>query len=319
MMVPGSRGGPILKAKGERMKIYLHTDIEGVAGFIHHEDRLVGEQAQLDHLYRMRRLFTRELNVVLETLVECGAREVVVNDSHGPGNNTVFEDLHPVARLIHGPTTRLPMWLPCLDGSYDALLCLGMHAMEGTKGVTPHTRFDIAYGSGQSVALNEAGLAMALAGCHRVPAILVTGDATVCGQVKQYVPPIETVAVKEALSPYSAITAVPQRAHHMIREGLKRAVGRRKEIPPYVLAPGPYRTTLIGSTPGFDKQSEVFEDPDSFWNLIKKCLSSVFDYELYEAPVWPLVPRGEPILNKHERAYKARLEQEGKPYRPYLI
>ena len=93
---------------------------------------------------------------------------------------------------------------------------------------------------------------------------------------------------------------------------------RRGEIAPFVLGPGPYRTAFIGSTPGFDRKSEVFEDADSLWNLIRKCLSSVYDYELYDAPVWPLVPRDEPILNKHERTYKERLEKEGKTYRPLL-
>ncbi|MFA5089319.1 MAG: M55 family metallopeptidase [Candidatus Omnitrophota bacterium] len=296
------------------MKIYLHTDIEGIAGYVFHEDRLWGERARLDHAYRMRKLLTAEVNAALEALVESGANEVVVNDAHGGGYNLIFEDLHPVADVIHGNGTRMPMWLPCIDGTFDAMICIGQHAMEGTKGILPHSRFEVGYGKNQRIALNETGLAMALAGTFGVPTILATGDTTLCSQVKTYVSEVEAVAVKEALSPYTAKTAVPVKAQQMIKEGVKRALARRKEIKPYVIAPPPYRITLFCSTPGFEKESEVFEDNESFWDLIKKAFSTIYDYELYDAAVWPLVPRGEPILNKHERAYKKRLEKEGKPY-----
>jgi uncharacterized protein YqgQ len=103
----------------------------------------------------------------------------------------------------------------------------------------------------------------------------------------------------------------------MIKEGVTRAIGRMNKIKPYLINPPPFSMTLIGATPGFDKKSEVFEDKD-FYSLIKKALSTVYDYELYDAKEWPLVPRGELILNKHERAYKARLEKEGKVYQSYL-
>lgn len=299
------------------MKIYIHTDIEGVAGYCFHEDRLTGERARLNHVYRMRKLLTAEVNAALEALIECGAQKVVINDSHGSCYNLFFEELNPVAEIIHGAGTRMPMWIPCLDNTFDAMICLGQHAMEGTKGVLPHSRTTIQCGNGKEIALNETGVAMALAGCFGVPSILATGDSTLCGQVKGYVADIETVAVKEALSPYSARSVVPRKAHQMIKEGVKRAMARMAEIKPYVIAPPPFRMTLIGSTPGFDKKSEVFEDND-FYNLIKKALSTVYDYELYDAKEWPLVPRGELILNKHERAYKARLEREGKVYQPYL-
>ena len=299
------------------MKIYMHTDIEGVAGYIYHEDRIVGEQTKLDYYYRMRRLLTDEVNAALEALVKCGVTKVVINDAHGNGNNLFFEDLHPVAELIHGPGTRKPMWLPCIDETFDAIICLGQHAMAGTKGVLSHTRLDITCGDGTQVALNETGLAMVLAGCFNVPCILATGDTTLCRQAKEYVSDIITVAVKEPLSPYNAKTVVPKKCHQMIQEGVKKAIDRIKEIKPYHITPPPYSMTIIGSTPGFDKKSEKFTD-DNLWNLLKKALSSIYDYELYDADVWPLIPRGELILNKHERAYRERLKKEGKEYKPLI-
>ena len=54
-------------------------------------------------------------------------------------------------------------------------------------------------------------------------------------QVKKYVPNIETVAVKEPLSPYNAKTVVPKKCHQMIQEGIKRAIDRIKEIKIYSL------------------------------------------------------------------------------------
>ena len=268
----------------------------------------------------MRRLLTAEINAALEAFVECGVTKVVINDAHGNGYNINFEELHPVAEVIHGPSTRMPMWLPCIDDTFNAMVCLGQHAMENTKGVLPHSRLNVEYGKGyhKKIALNETGLAMALAGCYGIPTILATGDAKLCQQVKSYLPKIETVVVKEPLSPYTAKTVVPAQAHLLIKAGVKKAIARRTEIKPFVLEPPPYRTTLIGSTPGFENKSEVFEDKESFWNLIKKALSTVYDYELYQASSWPLVPRGEPIINKHERNYQKRLEKEGKKYVPFL-
>lgn len=300
------------------MKIYLHTDIEGVAGFLFHEDKVVGERSQFHHAERMKRLLTDEVNAALETLVECGADKVVINDSHGNGYNLIFEKLHPVAEIIHGSGNLMPMWLPCIDQSFDAMICLGMHAMAGTNGVLPHSRFDIQCGDGRQITLNEAGLAMALAGYYNVRTIMVTGDTTVCRQVKGYLPDIVDVPVKEALSPYTARSVVPRQACQMIKDGVKRALAPKSTIQPFILSPPPYRMTLTGSTPGFEKASAAFENTD-FRNLIKTVLTTIYDYDQYDLPVWPLIARNELILNKHERAYKKRLEAEGKIYQPYLV
>lgn len=304
--------------EGLPMKFYVQVDIEGVAGYTRHEDRLVGERAQLNHVYRMRRLLTAEVRAAVEALVEAGADEVVINDSHGSGDNLYFEDFPPAARVIHGPATRRPAFISCLDASFDAMVCIGQHAMAGTNGVLPHSRWDILCGDGKEVAVGEPGCAALVAGDLGVPCIMVSGDATMCRQMKELIPEIEAVAVKVPLSPYDAMTTVPKKAHQMIRDGIKKAVTRMGAIKPCQLSPPPFKTTIIAATPGFDKKSQVFE-ADTVLDLVHTALSTVYDYDLSNAEVWPLVPRGELILNKHERAYRARLEKEGKEYKPYIV
>ncbi len=299
------------------MKIYIHTDIEGVAGYVFHEDRLVGEQAKLDHVYRMRSLFTGEVNAAVDALAECGVEDIVINDSHANCYNLFFEDINPVAQIIHGPGTRMPMWLPCIDRTFSAMICIGQHDMAGTNGVLPHSRWDIKFGDNKGISLGETGAAMLIAGHFDIPTIMVSGDNTVCKQIKDIVPQIETAVVKEALSPYNAKTVVPKKAHEMIRSGVKMAVKRIKEIQPYKLPP-PYSTTLVASTPGFESTKQEFK-ADNIYSLFYETLCSAYDYELYNETQWPLVPRGEFILNKHERAYKKALEEKGQKYIPYIV
>ena len=52
-----------------RRKFIFIQILKGVAGYVFHEDRLIGERTQLDHVYRMRRrLFAGEVNTVIEVL-----------------------------------------------------------------------------------------------------------------------------------------------------------------------------------------------------------------------------------------------------------
>ena len=276
------------------MKIYIHTDIEGVAGYVFHADRLEGDLWKFDHEKRMQRLLTGEVNAAIEGALETGGKEIVVLDSHGPCYNFIFEELNPAAQVIHGPGDRYPFWMPCFDDTYDALICIGGHAMYGTNGVLPHSRVDI-----NNIPHNEFGLAMAIAGYFNVPSVFASGDSELCRQVKKYVPNIETAAVKEPLSPYNAKTFLPKKAQEMIKSGVKRGLQRREEIKPYKID-SPYELSFVAASPGFDKKSKVWKGND-LYEVIYEALCTVYDYELQKQTPWPLVPPGEPILNKHER------------------
>jgi len=225
------------------MKVYIQTDIEGVAGFCFYEDRRNPSAENLDHRKRMRKLLTDEVNAAVRAALAAGADEVLVNDSHGSGYNILFEELEPACRIIHGRNCSGPHWLPLLEGS-DALVLVGMHAMGGTPvSITPHSLWKI---DGGRICLSEGTMAAAIAGDLGIPAVFVSGDDRITAEFREKIPAVEAVAVKQALSPYQACSLIPARACELIGQGVRRALERRREIPPYVI-PGPVALTLFDS------------------------------------------------------------------------
>ncbi|MEW6357698.1 MAG: M55 family metallopeptidase [Planctomycetota bacterium] len=272
------------------MKIYIHTDIEGVAGMVHFEDRNDTSVWNYHHRKRMHALLTGEVNAAIEGALAAGATEILVNDSHGSGYSIIFEELNPAAQIIHGPLTRQPFWMPCFDKSIHALICVAQHAMAGTNGVLAHSAWDV-----NGIQFGEAGMAMAIAGYYDVPCVFCSGDNVATAQVKALVPQMATVAVKEALSPYNAKSWTPQRAREMIREGVKKGLERRRDIPPFKIAP-PYK---IGHPPAPGKPPTSVLEGDDFIAVVKQRLCQTYHYDLQDLPNWPMEPgHHQPALPK---------------------
>ena len=146
------------------MKVYIHTDIEGVAGWVFFANRENPSIMNRDHARRMNRLLTEEINAAVRACIAAGADEVLVNDSHGSCYNINFEDLDPVCRIIHGRAGYGPNWLPLLDGTCDAAIGIGMHAMAGTsRAVCPHSLWHLRDGAGKTWNLSECTMFAALA------------------------------------------------------------------------------------------------------------------------------------------------------------
>lgn len=226
------------------MKIYVQTDIEGVAGFCFRENRANPSEENVRHRYRMYQLLTDEVNAAVRAAFDSGADEVIVNDNHGSGYNILFEQLDPRCRIIHGRNGSGPHWLPLLDSSFDAMVLIGMHAMGGTPcSIIPHSKWIVNDGE---FYLSEASMAAAIAGDHGVPAVMLSGDDKINAEVSAKIPGIESVVVKQALSPYMACSVIPAKACEMIYEGVKRGIARRKGIAPFVVR-GPVRLNLLDS------------------------------------------------------------------------
>ncbi len=218
------------------MRVYIMVDLEGIAGFIdwdnHDKAREDLEEQQLRT--RIRHFLTGEVNAAAEGAFAGGATEVLVWDSHAHGDSIYFEDLCPRAEVLIGSVARgAPSFYPLLDGSYDAAMYIGGHAMEGSRyAITPHTRHDL-----NGLDLGEVGMFMAMCGWFDVPVVLATGDQTTIHQVLPFVPEMEYVITKEALSPYMARTLVPARSQEYIRQTAERAVRRTREIAPFKVEP----------------------------------------------------------------------------------
>ena len=226
------------------MKVYIQTDIEGVAGFTFFENRKDQSYENARHRQRMRQLLTNETNAAVLAAFDAGAEEVVINDNHGSGYNILFEQLDPRCEIIHGRNFSGPHWLPDFDESYDALVLVGMHAMGGTRNaITPHSLYEV---NGGQMFLSEGSMAAALAGYRGVPTVFVSGDDKITAELREKIPGIEVAVVKKALAAFQARSLIPSRACEVIADGVLNGLTRRKDIAPFIIS-GPLRINLLDS------------------------------------------------------------------------
>ena len=224
------------------MKVYVQTDLEGCAGFVFFQDFQDKSPEAFRHYDRMCRLLTNEVNAAVKAAFDSGAAEVIVNDSHGIGYNIIFEELDPRCEIIHGRNCSGPHWLPLLDSSFDALVLVGMHAMEGTeKAITPHSKWEVNDGE---IYMSEASMAAAIAGDYGIPAVFVSGDDKLTSEVKEKITNIETAVVKTSLAAYQAKSLIPAKACELIYEGVKAGIANRDKIKPYFIK-GPVKLQLL--------------------------------------------------------------------------
>jgi D-amino peptidase len=204
------------------MKIYISADIEGIWGVVSRK-QTGGDSVDYQ---RARKLMTAEVNLVCENLWKNGATEILVNDSHGPMDNLLIEELDPKVSLISGYPKILSM-MEGLDESFDAVMLIGYHPKGGSeKGIFDHTYAGREIRSlkldGQEV--GEIGLNARVAAHFGVPVILVSGDRKVCEDAKDEIGDIKTVAVKVALSRYCARNLPFDTMKETYRAAIKQAV-----------------------------------------------------------------------------------------------
>ncbi len=215
------------------MKVFLSVDMEGICGVVSDKetDPKNGGRAYEENRHRM----TAEATAAIEGCLKAGANEIVVADSHWNFDNLIPEELPSAARLMRGYPRAFSM-VHDLDGSFDALLCVGYHAMAGTpRAIIDHT-FS---GAIRSVDVNgrgtgETGLNAYVAGEFGVPVVLVTGDTAVCAEAQTLLPRVHTVAVKEAINTHAANHLHPARACDLIRAEAEKATREAAEIDPVV-------------------------------------------------------------------------------------
>lgn len=222
------------------MKVFIGTDLEGVAGVVSFE-----KQAYPDGKYyeAAKKLLTAEINAAVDGLIEAGADDILVMDGHGPGAVS-FEDLHRKAKLMHGRPLPPRTVMQGIIGEYDVCMMLGQHAMAGVKlGTLNHTQssssIDYYKLNGKPIgeiaqfALQQGGLGL--------PLIFLSGDDAACAEASELIPEITTVSVKRGVGRNSAISLSVEEARGRIRKGVVRAVEKYKgsSVPPLTI-PGPY-------------------------------------------------------------------------------
>ena len=221
------------------MKVYVMTDMEGVAGVLNFEE-WTGPGKPYYEL--AKEFLTLEVNAAVEGLLEGGATEIMVMDAHGPGGINV-KLLDPRVQVGRGWSD--PVWPLCLDSSYDYVVWVGQHAKAGTEyGHLCHTQsLEYLDESVNGVSIGELGELAMCASELGVRAIFGSGDDAFTKEAQALVLGIETVAVKWGVKPgtgedldeeryarhvTSARHLHPLRARQLIREGARRAIERAK-------------------------------------------------------------------------------------------
>ncbi|MFH1086726.1 MAG: M55 family metallopeptidase [Chloroflexota bacterium] len=222
------------------MKIYILTDLEGVAGVARWDQT----GADTPGYPQAVRLMTEELRACVAGIQATEPRaEIWVWDGHGCGLVDVERFPRGAKLLNNGP-------LPAhgyLDASFDALYFLGQHAKASTlNGNLAHSysskSIEIIRING--VELGEFGCRAAFAGTLGVPTVFVSGDDTMMAEARALVPGIYGAQVKVGLGPQVALHLAPEDARDLIRTVAAEAAAHVGDIAPYVLPGPPYEMEL---------------------------------------------------------------------------
>jgi D-amino peptidase len=219
-----------MAASPDPLKVFISVDMEGVSGVVDRD-----QTSATGHDYeRFRKLMTAEANAAIDGARDAGATHILVNDSHGSHRNLLIEELHAPAELISNNIKPMGM-MAGLDASYAAAIFIGYHAKASSaEGVLAHT------GNSTTIAdlrindrsVGEGGMNIHAAGTLGVPVVLISGDQAAIAEVRELMPNIEGVQVKEAIGTAAARSLRPEEAARLIREGTARAIRRRGEIKP---------------------------------------------------------------------------------------
>lgn len=232
------------------MRIYLITDLEGVAGVVNFVDYCRPESRYYE---QARKLLTGEVNAAVDGFFAGGATDVVVIDGHGPGavNCELLDERAKFSRGCYVPT-----WPWGLDEGFDALAIVGQHAKSGTpfSHLTHTGAFSVYDLSVNGRSIGEYGTLALCAMELGIPSIFAAGEKAFAEEAEALTPGVVTVAVKRGLRPddghayatpeeYSnaklaAEHLTPAAARKQIRAGAKLAVECLKKNPKQFRYPG---------------------------------------------------------------------------------
>jgi D-amino peptidase len=204
------------------VKLFISTDIEGTAGIVDWQQvRGPGPEYEMG-----RELLTAEVNAAIDGAVAAGADEILVNDSHSTMQNIRPDALHHRASYLSGRHKPLYM-MEGLDSSFDAAFLIAYHGGIGAEhAVLSHTYNPLAVWEARlnGVPVGESALNALVALHHRVPIVLITGDAATGDEARPFLGEIEVVVVKRSITRFAAESLHPERARELIRDGAQRAL-----------------------------------------------------------------------------------------------
>lgn len=262
------------------MRIYIMTDLEGVAGVLDHENWCRPESRYND---LAKELLTLEVNAAIDGFFSAGATEILVADGHGSGGIRP-ELLDPRAEMLRGWGAGYPLGL---EEGWDAIAYVGQHAKSRTEYAhLAHTQgfawLDL---SVNGVAIGEFGQLVCCGSELGIPTIFGAGDLAFTKEAQALVPGIEVVAVKRGTRPgrgdeldataygkknIGAIHKQPTKVRELIRDGAVRALARAKteDFGLVPLQPPFNAMTIVRHTKETPRKYAIQEHPSSVVDLM---------------------------------------------------
>jgi D-amino peptidase len=219
------------------MKLYISSDMEGVAGVCSWEQ--VDARGYAPEYAIYQRYLTQEVRAAIDGARDAAACEILVNDSHGPMRNLLFDGLPDDIRVTFGNRKPFSM-VQGIDAGFDGVFFTGYHAAIGSAGATlchtytPGVIYDLRV---NGVRCSEATLNAGLAGHYGVPVLLVTGDRTTIAEVTAQMPWVTGAIVKDSIGHLAVDSLSPQAAQAAIRAAATDAVRNAAGAKPYVFEP----------------------------------------------------------------------------------
>ncbi len=215
------------------MRLYISSDMEGVAGVCAWEQ--VDARTPHRDFATYRRFYTQEVASAIEGARAAGATDVLVNDSHGPMRNFLFDELPNDIRVIFGNRKPYSM-VQDADGGFQGAFFVGYHGGAGEADAvlchtyTPSVIYEVRI---NELRCSEATINAGLLGYYGVALLLVTGDRTTVEGVQAQIPWVRGVVVKESIGSFAADSMTPAAARRAIRRGAEEAVRYADQAKPF--------------------------------------------------------------------------------------
>ncbi|MGZ3495961.1 MAG: M55 family metallopeptidase [Vulcanimicrobiaceae bacterium] len=218
------------------MKIYVSCDMEGTAGVCSWMQCNPSNTVEYP-IYR--RYMSQEVRAAIDGARAGGATSMLINDSHWDMCNLLWDELPDDVRVISGSRKPFSM-AEGLGRGYAGAFFTGYHAKVGdANGALAHTyTADVLYNVRiNGVPCSEALFNAAMAGYYGIPLLLVSGDRVIVEDVRQHMPWVTGVIVKESIGHYATNSLTPKAAQAAIRDASHEAMGRIDEAKPFVFEP----------------------------------------------------------------------------------
>jgi len=219
--------------------------MEGCTGIVHNDQLVPGGY----DYNRGRELMTGDVVAAAEAALSFETvTQVRICDGHGTMRNILIERLPSGVDLVTGPaSSRTLCQVEGLDDGFDALLCVGYHAMAGTPGaLLSHTWIGSVV---SEVRVNgrpfgETALNAGIAGDLGIPLAFLCGDEAACAEARSFLgDDLVTVPVKRAVGAKSAICRPPRDTSEAIRLGVLTALEGLDDRAPFRVE-GPVEVAL---------------------------------------------------------------------------